>query len=350
MELASPPLESDGNDRPICSVCIANYNGIRFLGECLDAVFAQEVSFPFEVLIHDDASTDDSLAFIAENYPDVKLIRSQENVGFCVANNRMAALARGDFILLLNNDAILFPDALQTFWDEVRKIGTDAIIGLPQYDAVTGEMIDQGNLLDIFLNPIPNKDPDRIHVGMVIGACLWIPKLLWDELGGFPEWFGSIAEDMYLCCRARLIGCPVIAVPRSGYRHYVGQSFGGGKVKDNRLSTSFIRRKLSERNKSYVMVLTYPPALLHIVFPLHIVSLLFEGLILSILKHRLNIFLNIYLNAVNELWRTRKLLRNSRQKILKNSFPSARQYFTRSISLRLHKLYMLGSFGIPNIH
>ena len=41
---------------------------------------------------------------------------------------------------------------------------------------------------------------------MVIGACLWIQKGLWEELGGFPEWFGSIAEDMYLCCRARLAG------------------------------------------------------------------------------------------------------------------------------------------------
>ncbi|MCZ7654266.1 MAG: hypothetical protein M5R42_08205 [Rhodocyclaceae bacterium] len=77
---------------------------------------------------------------------------------------------------------------------------------------------------------MPNRDPRRQDVAMVAGACLWIPKHLWDELGGFPEWFGSIGEDLYLCCMARLAGHPVRAPGTSGYRHGVGASFGGGKV------------------------------------------------------------------------------------------------------------------------
>src|SRR3546814_17849038 len=90
---------------------------------------------------------------------------------------------------------------------------------------------------------------------MFMGACVWIPKNLWVELGGCPEWFGSIGEDLYLCCRARLAGYRVESLNHSGYRHWVGYSFGGGKVKGDRLATTKIRRALSERNKSFVMIL-----------------------------------------------------------------------------------------------
>jgi hypothetical protein len=63
---------------------------------------------------------------------------------------------------------------------------------------------------------------------------------------------------MYLCCVARLWGHPVRALPASGYRHWQGKSFGGNRVADNRLSTTFRRRALSERNKTFVMAMTRP--------------------------------------------------------------------------------------------
>ncbi|MCP4668939.1 MAG: glycosyltransferase [Deltaproteobacteria bacterium] len=347
--MAPPAQALNGNNKPVCSICIANYNGVELLGECLDAVFSQNVEFPFEVVVHDDASTDESVAFITANYSKVRIIKTEVNVGFCVSNNRMVSQAQGDFILLLNNDAILYPDALQTCWVHARQIGKQAIIGLPQYDAITGELIDQGNLFDPFLNPIPNKDSNRQHVGMVVGACLWIPKSLWEQLNGFPEWFGSNAEDMYLCCRAHLAGYSVIALPLSGYRHYVGQSFGGGKLKDNQLSTTYKRRSLSERNKSYVMVLIYPPFFFQIIFPLHIISLLCEGIILAILNRRVKIFSDIYLNALKELWRNRHLLKKGRNDIIQNTVPGARRRFYQSIVIRLQKLAMIANFGLPSI-
>ena len=88
---------------PVISVCIANYNGADIIGACIESVLRQENSPAFEILVHDDASTDDS-CHIIEEYESVRLIQSAENVGFCISNNRMAAEARGEFILLLNND------------------------------------------------------------------------------------------------------------------------------------------------------------------------------------------------------------------------------------------------------
>ena len=74
----------------------------------------QDSGFPVEIIVHDDASSDGSVALIRQYYPQVVLIESPNNVGICVANNRMAALAKGDYLLLLNNDAALWPDALAT--------------------------------------------------------------------------------------------------------------------------------------------------------------------------------------------------------------------------------------------
>ncbi len=158
------------SDHPRLSVCIANYNGMAVLDACLDSVRAQVGGIPVEILVHDDASDDGSAAHLRANHPDVVLIESAENVGFCVANNRMAERAKGDYLLLLNNDAALLPDALHTLMEEARRLGRPAILGLPQYDAAGGELVDIGSLFDPFLNPVPNLDPNRDEVGMVIGA------------------------------------------------------------------------------------------------------------------------------------------------------------------------------------
>src|SRR5690606_15004053 len=137
-------------------------------------------------------------------YPAVRLIESESNVGFCVANNRMAAAARGEYLLWLNNDAALARDALGTLPRSARACASPQVLTLPQYDWQTGELVDRGCLLDPFFNPLPNTDTSRANVAYVIGACLWIPRDLWNELGGFPEWMGSLAEDLYLCGIARL--------------------------------------------------------------------------------------------------------------------------------------------------
>src|SRR4051812_14382630 len=102
---------------PHCSICIANYNGEDVLAACLNSVLNQITDYRFEIIIHDDASSDRSVEIIQRCYPQVKLIVSEKNVGFCVSNNRMVAVASGKYILLLNNDAALFPDALQKLAD-----------------------------------------------------------------------------------------------------------------------------------------------------------------------------------------------------------------------------------------
>lgn len=298
-----------GSAKTVCTVCIANYNGKEVIDDCLRSVFSQDCDFIFEVIVHDDASTDDSMDIVRERYPMVKVIESKENVGFCISNNRMVEVAVGQNILLLNNDAVLFPDALRILHEHAAIQINTGVVGLSQYDIGSKKLIDNGSLCDLFLNPIPNLDPRRRDVAMVCGACLWISRELWVELGGLPSWFGSLAEDMHLCTLARLQGYPVQVLPTSGFFHHVGKGFGGGKVlENNRLATNKNRRALSERNKSFVMVLTYPAPLLQFVLPIHLFFLVLEGSLLAFLKWDSGLFLDIYLSCLKSLWRQREML------------------------------------------
>lgn len=335
-------------NHPTISVCIANYNGIGVIEACIASVKAQAIDLAIEIIVHDDASSDDSIEYIRNHYPDVNLIQSMENVGFCIANNRMVDVARGKYILLLNNDAELYPDALNALYSKAEQISRAAILSLPQHDAASGDLIDIGSLFDPFLNPIPNKDPKRNVVGMVMGACLWIPKNLWNELGGFPEWFGSIGEDLFLCCRARMNGHPVLALDVSGYRHHVGASFGGGKVQNNELTTTFRRRALSERNKTFVMAMTYPPPFMQIILPIHMALLLTEGLLLSILKGKYSFLREIYLPVFVSIYQKRRLLLTGRSIAMASRRLSSADFFSVFDCLP-YKLRMLVKHGLPKV-
>lgn len=331
-----------------CSVCIANYNGLGLIDACIASVRAQAGGIPIEIIVHDDASADGSTAHIRDRHPDVRLIESRENVGYCVANNRMAAAAKGEYLLLLNNDAKLLPDALATLLAEAGRLKAPAILSLPQYDAGSGALLDIGSLLDPFFNTVPNLDPQRQDVGFVAGACLWIPKCLWDELGGFPEWFGSIGEDLYLCCRARLAGYPVRALDRSGYRHGVGASFGGGKVRGGRLATTFRRRALSERNRIGVMTMTCPSPVVQLLLPLHVLVLLLEGAALSLLKWDRAYITKIYLPALRTLLRQRGRLLEGRRACMAQRKLGVVRFFSTFVAMP-HKLRMLLRHGLPQL-
>ena len=340
--------ENITGDQPLISVCIANYNGMDIIGPCIESVLNQNTQYLYEIIVHDDASTDRSVEFIQKKYPQINLMRTAQNVGYCISNNKMAQHARGEYLLFLNNDATLFPDALQCLVEYSRLTNDQSVVGLPQYDMDTRRLLDRGNLFDLFLNPVANKNATRTKVGMVIGACLWLPKSIWAETGGFPEWFESLAEDMFLCIYAFILGHDIAVLNKSGYFHKVGHSFGGGKIKQNKLVTTYKRRRLSERNKCYVMILFYPAFLLNVILPVHLFLLFIEGLLLAMIKRDLKIFVYIYLNAFKDLWRRKSFLYKKR-----SLYQSKRRIsYRKLLSVFIYfpcKLKMLLIHGLPSV-
>ncbi len=88
---------------PLVSIIIVNYNGVGFLRSCLERVYAQPYR-PIEVIVVDNNSSDGSADIVEGQFPGAKLIRNQENLGFAGGNNLGVERARGEFVILLNND------------------------------------------------------------------------------------------------------------------------------------------------------------------------------------------------------------------------------------------------------
>lgn len=333
---------------PDISVCIANYNGGRYILDCLMSVYAQAGDFTLEVLLHDDCSSDDSPDLVRSEFPDVTVLRSDSNVGFCISNNRMVAAARGRYILLLNNDAVLRPGGLQRLLEYADAGHADCVLGLPQYSLTDDSLVDHGYRTDLFLNPIPIFSTDTHEAGIATGACLWIPRMIWDAIGGFPGWFESVAEDIFLCVAARLLGYRVIVLDAPGFDHWIGKNLGGGKIVGHRLSTTVRRRTLSERNKTFVMLLCYPLPTLLAIMPVHFILLTVEALFLLFTGSGCNKVRRIYALILPALWQHRTEVTLLRTKLMHRRRCTATQFFTQT-DWRPQKLRMLLRHGKPEL-
>lgn len=334
-----------GDNIPVISVCVANYNGEEIIAGCIESILQQKNSPAFEILVHDDASTDNSISVIDE-YESVRLIKSSKNVGFCVSNNRLVDEARGEFILLLNNDAQLFEDALATLYDESCKHSGKAVLGLPQYSFETRELVDFGLKLDLFGSAVPIKKPRETDIGMVIGACMWVPVNLWKKIGGFPEWFETNAEDVYLSCYARLLGYKIFVPDRSGFLHMIGHTLGGGKTEDSRLKISTRRRYFSERNRLFVQWLFYPAWLLPITTLSNLVVLTIEAIVLSTVNRKPSLISDIYIKSQRDAFSMLGIVRPAR-KIAMQSRAIPFSAFFGTFTLIPQKLRLLFASGVP---
>lgn len=120
--------------KDLVSIVIVNWNGKKYIIQCLEAVFKQTYR-DFEVIVVDNGSTDGSDRLIESYSPRIRLIRNSANAGFSKANNQGIKCSKGEFILLLNTDAIMEPDFLR---EVVKAAKSDERIGL-----VTGKILKQ---------------------------------------------------------------------------------------------------------------------------------------------------------------------------------------------------------------
>ncbi|MCP2029201.1 GT2 family glycosyltransferase [Flavobacterium sp. HSC-32F16] len=103
------------------SIIIVNYNTKELLANCIASIYRNTKEVNFEIIIVDNASIDGSQEFVKENFPEVLLIESKENLGFGKANNLGAEFAKGEHLFLLNSDTILLNNAIFHFLDFYRK-------------------------------------------------------------------------------------------------------------------------------------------------------------------------------------------------------------------------------------
>ena len=200
---------------PDVSVIILNYNGRRWLAACLDSVVAQRDCPPFEVLLVDNGSSDGSPTWAAEHYRNVRVIENSENLGFAGGNNTGARLARGAWLVFLNNDTVAEPDWLARLSAAGREQGdrfpliTSRIERLASpgvIDSAGDGYLRAGGAYKRAHGAPASGVLTSQEVFGACGAAFMIRRDLFEALGGFDDRFFMVYEDVDLSYRARLAG------------------------------------------------------------------------------------------------------------------------------------------------
>jgi len=241
----------------LVSYIVVNYNGKQFLADCFKSI-AQHTSIPYEIILVDNASTDGSVQFIEDNFPQVTLIKNEDNLGFTGGNNIGAKVAQGDFFLLLNNDTKLLSDIapMVNILQETPNTGAvggrlyygdgrqQCSIGLPHTPhsiLLSWLGLKSFHLLpDCFRREVQLPDfyaCKHSSISWLSGAFLMIPKNIWQEVQGFDNTYFMYLEDVDICKRIRKAGYTIKYTPEAEAIHYEG----GNKewVGSNALSSTF---------------------------------------------------------------------------------------------------------------
>jgi GT2 family glycosyltransferase len=299
---------------PELTVVIPNYNGRALLEPMLASLQAQTFG-PFMTVVVDDCSSDDSVEYLAEHWPAVKVIRLASNGGVTAAMNACLAAADTDLVALFNNDMELEPDCLSELVGELERHPEIGSVTPKMLDFVDRSVLDgAGDLLSWRgggrRRGYGVKDSGQYGVheevfGPCGGAALYRRATL-DVVGGFDEDFYAYYEDIDWAFRAQLAGMRCRYVPTAVLYHRGSATLGKGMTDSNCYQLW--------RNPIWLIVKCYPAATIVRHLPA-LVRGQAGNLFVALRLRKLRIWLRAMGSAYRGLptsWRKRRLIQGSR--------------------------------------
>jgi N-acetylglucosaminyl-diphospho-decaprenol L-rhamnosyltransferase len=223
------------------SIVIVSWNTCDLLRRCLETVFAYAPPVSFDVWVVDNHSQDETVAMVQTAFPQVRLIVNQNNSGFAGANNQAIRASSGEYVLLLNPDTEVRPEAvaaLVDFLDERPDAGgagsmllnPDGSLQPSCYPMLTGfrELwrllhLDRVRRFGIYdMHSWDKVSPRRVEV--IQGASLIVRRSILDRIGLLDDSYFMYTEEVDLCYRIQQAGWSLYWLPQSQVVHYGGQS------------------------------------------------------------------------------------------------------------------------------
>ncbi len=246
---------------PSISVIIVNYNGLVHVEECLDSLRRQTFG-DFETILVDNASTDGSVAFVKERYPEVTVIENHENLGYGGGNNAGIRESRGKYLVLLNNDTSVDPHWLQRLVETAEKDGSIGMCASKILNYYHRDIIDNTGLL-LYRDGIGRgrgrleKDIGQYdsegEIFFPSGCAGLYKREMLDYVGLLDEDFFLYVEDVDIGLRARIAGWRCVYVPGAIVYH---------KYSATTEPYSPLKAYLVERNRIWVMLKCFPPGMI----------------------------------------------------------------------------------------
>ncbi|WP_298282094.1 glycosyltransferase [Acidocella sp.] len=223
------------SETPIVSIIISTYGQVDFTLLCLSSIMASAPTVPLEVVLVDDAYPGPEDVSRLREIPGIIFTRNETNLGFLLSCNRAAALAKGRYLYMLNNDTELLPGAIDQLVQTLEARPDVGLVGSKLIFA-DGSLQEAGGILwgdGSGWNFGRGGDPARPEfnypreVDYCSGASIMLARALFTALGGFdPAYAPAYYEDSDLAMRIRARGLKTLYVPRSVVIHHEGKSHG----------------------------------------------------------------------------------------------------------------------------
>jgi GT2 family glycosyltransferase len=225
------------------SIVIVNFNAGDLICRCITSIIEETQQNTYEIIVVDNASSDDSVANIKQQFPTVNLIETGINAGFAAGNNVGFKVATGDYVLVLNPDTEITAGAID---NTVAYMVKNSEVGVLGCKILNEDKTHQPSLLrfptlrGIFINTfIPYsimlkiKCLDSLHydkiesntsqdVEVIVGCFMLVPRSLIQDIGGMDDDFFMFCEEVEWCWRINQTGKKIRYVPEQTVMHYEG--------------------------------------------------------------------------------------------------------------------------------
>ncbi|MCL4509060.1 MAG: glycosyltransferase family 2 protein [Chloroflexi bacterium] len=226
-------------------VVIVNWNTAGPLADCLRSVYCHSGHHDLEVIVVDNASSDNSVDIVQKLFPRVRMIANRENVGFSRANNQAISQSRRQYVMLLNPDTVFQNDVVGLFIRVFESDSRIAVVGpklltadglLQRWTRGRGLTLRTATNHYLFLSRLFRRtglfaglDDDHNYTSMtdvdwVSGACLAIRRSTLEEVGLLDESMFMYYEDVEFCHRVRRSHYRVVTCPAAEVTHLEGQA------------------------------------------------------------------------------------------------------------------------------
>lgn len=279
-------------NKPLISISIVVWNGLEDTKECLASL--ENISYPNkEIIVVDNGSKDQTVAYIRKKYPKIILLENGRNLGFTGGHNRAIEKVKGKYVLLLNNDTKVTKNFLEPLVTDLEK--DTSLAGVQSKTFLTKNSLDN---VGSFLNPIgflkhfgfKEKDQKKYQISQPVfspkAACLLIRRSVVNKIGLFDEDYFAYFEETDWAWRVYLAGYRIIFEPESKIFHKLGRT-------STKLSYTLVNYH-SFKNRLRTILKNGSSGTLLSMLPLHLlvinfvaISFLFQGkvrMFLSILK------------------------------------------------------------------
>ena len=249
------------------SIIIPNFNGKQFLTDCLNSITKQNFSL-YEVIIIDNASTDESVEYIKDNYAEFTLIQNLENLGFATAVNQGIKASNAEYVFLLNNDTELDVECVSNLLNCIDNDETIFSVSSKMIQNQDRNLIDDaGDEYTIlgFTQKVGNNKSSELYRSKreIFSACAGAAiyrRGIFDIIGYFDENFFAYMDDVDISYRARIYGFKCVYCPDALVYHHVSATSGS--------KYNAFKIRLAARNNVYVPYknMPWPQLILNLLF------------------------------------------------------------------------------------